>query len=470
MLHYLLIQAGLCSDKPGITSLTSAFWQIDPPDEEKHPERVIFAFEPEAAALSCQEMSQEQIADYCDPSSASKLVPAPSAASPPETLQSLRYMVVDIGGGTVDIAAHQIQLGHRGPTYTAVLPPKGNQYGGTAVNRAFQEFLFKLLHEDRIAALTEKGEKHRALLNGFFYLEFEKEKVQFGDTVEASSTNTQQLESEMHLRLDSKLCEAFGEDLIRMSSNHPQLTYEHDDQYLHICYTQVKELFQPAVDGILECTLDALENLGKVDVIYLVGGFGGCKYIYGQVKTALDAKYGQGAIRVVVPREPNLAVVRGAVLFGSNPQAITSRIADATYGMAVSIPYSKGHDEAFKYKDGRGKSWSDDVFCVCVEKGEPISSDLVFTQTLTPATPTQEVMKLELFMTNKTGVQYIRDKEGERIVERLGCVVVKLPVTSRADRTVNVTIDFSDTEIKARAHFVKEVDESKDIKVIIDCL
>ena len=157
----------MCSDvQPGITYLTSTSWDIKAP-VERHPERVILALEPEAAALSCQTLSQKHTADYCK--------------ATPSELQSLRYLVVDIGGGTVDIAAHLVQREEGRLTSAVDIPPQGNGFGGTAVNRAFQEFLSGLISEEQITAFVEADEKNRALLNGFFYLSFEKEKLRFGD-------------------------------------------------------------------------------------------------------------------------------------------------------------------------------------------------------------------------------------------------------------------------------------------------
>ena len=424
---------------------------------ERHPERVILALEPEAAALSCQELTgQMKLEKYCE-------------AAPIPASQSLRYLVVDIGGGTVDIAAHLV-----GETSNVEIPPMGNEFGGTAVNRAFQQFFSEVICSETIAAFVEEDEKNKANFNALFYYKFEKEKITFGDTMDCTEVYKLQSES-LVLNFDQKFCRAFGNDLKKIGATHPWVECTHDDDMLHIKYSKIAELFQPAVDGIIECMLTALKEVelkGKVDVIYLVGGFGGCKYIYSQVKAAMEARPGS-PIRVVVPGDHNLAVVRGAVRFGANPQVISSRKADTTYGMAVSIPFKKGHDKFYSYKDARGKVWSNDVFSVCVEKGESIDSGKVYTQTVSPPDHSQKTMKLELLMTDKTGVQYIRDKDGKRTVERAGCLVIDLSERSSSQHDshkINVTLDFSGTELKARAHFAKEQDDTKDINVIIDCL
>ena len=43
----------------------------------------------------------------------------------------------------------------------------------------------------------------------------------------------------------------------------------------------MKEFFEPNLIAIRGCIDDALENVGRdnVKIIYLVGGFGGCRYI-----------------------------------------------------------------------------------------------------------------------------------------------------------------------------------------------
>ena len=48
------------------------------------------------------------------------------------------------------------------------------------------------------------------------------------------------------------------------------------------------KLFQPTINGIIQCTVDSLEEMkSRVDTIYLVGGFGGYQYIYKKLEESI---------------------------------------------------------------------------------------------------------------------------------------------------------------------------------------
>jgi hypothetical protein len=42
---------------------------------------------------------------------------------------------------------------------------------------------------------------------------------------------------------------------------------------------------------------------------------------------------GQPPVQVIVPRRPQVSVIKGACIFGFNPRSITSRISKITYGI-----------------------------------------------------------------------------------------------------------------------------------------
>lgn len=86
---------------------------------EEEAERLILALEPEAAAMYCQEKDQHQL---------------------PE---GTHFMVVDSGGGTVDITVHEVLAGKK---LKEVVQGTGGAYGSTYVDRYFLEnFLAKKL-------------------------------------------------------------------------------------------------------------------------------------------------------------------------------------------------------------------------------------------------------------------------------------------------------------------------------------
>ena len=117
------LQAGLCSQE-SCGRLEVASYHPRPPDEP-NPDKLSIALEPESAAIFCQNMSRMQTAAYC-------------TATPPFTAGS--YLVVDIGGGTVDISALRVSSRSDG-NIEAIHSPTGSDFGGSRVNKEFETFL-----------------------------------------------------------------------------------------------------------------------------------------------------------------------------------------------------------------------------------------------------------------------------------------------------------------------------------------
>ena len=66
---------------------------------------------------------------------------------------------------------------------------------------------------------------------------------------------------------------------------------EYDEEALYIRYDAVVEIFELALEGITRCTLAALNDIGGIiDTVYLVGGFGGSKYVHSK-PTSINTRY-----------------------------------------------------------------------------------------------------------------------------------------------------------------------------------
>ncbi|CAG2215187.1 unnamed protein product [Mytilus edulis] len=90
-------------------------------------DKLAIALEPEAASIFCQKLKTDKAEtgrDFC------------------ETVKSgMKYMVIDLGGGTADITVHQrISDG----TIQEVVPPSGGPWGGKSIDEAFFKFLCEI--------------------------------------------------------------------------------------------------------------------------------------------------------------------------------------------------------------------------------------------------------------------------------------------------------------------------------------
>lgn len=386
------------------------------------------------------------------------------------SVQSSRYLVIDIGGGTVDITAHRH---NEEKGIEVVAEPIGNDCGGMKVNREFAKFLQKVVNDisddplgfNRFLDTPDKGEyaTRKALINSLLNKEFEQAKVYFGSKACGTDPMPSSLADEdIGIELPFQFIEFYGiqtiqEGIAALEDERIEL----DDTTLYMKFSFVADLFQPAVDGILSCVSSVLDRLkGDFDTIYLVGGFGGCKYIYEKIASLNKGSYAQFNIRIIVPKDHSLAVAQGAVKYRLKPDIISSRVMDATYGTDICPPFNPTiHDiKYFIGRDSRGIPRRRDVLLHYVDRGEVIASDEIITAELSPLSDTATCMKIDLYSTLDKDTEYIKDEEEKPVpsIRKIGQIEVDMPnelSLPREKRIVEMTMDFSHTEIQVRAHY-----------------
>ena len=123
-----------------ITCFTPVTQQLEKVDMNEYYHKLVLALEPECAALYCQQLSSDKIAAH------SRLQNSLDCSI------SNNYMVVDIGGGTVDIAVYSSRSED---TFESVLPPIGNDWGGTKVNKEYSKLLQKIVADPEFKRFCE---------------------------------------------------------------------------------------------------------------------------------------------------------------------------------------------------------------------------------------------------------------------------------------------------------------------------
>ena len=432
------------TESGGINCLTGISYRPLPVPSEVNPDKLSLALEPESAALYSQENVAEQIKS--DPSAA--VISRPT-----------EYMVIDIGGGTVDITVHVEVDG--GIVVENI--PTGNAWGGTQVNEAFSQLLQKLVQDpgyEKFLA-SDNCSKQKALVNSVLYEEFEGQKILFGQC------QTEEIAVNLF-----KIARFYEKEL--QNINMSGVEYEDDTLYIDKKVIE-SQLFGPALDGIITCTLEAIEeNKYKVSTLYLVGGFGGCKYVHEKIKDAMEKVYNPKGrhCQVFIPSSPQLAVATGAVMWCRNPEKIKARRSDATYGIETNITFDPDkHDEYYKYYDDEDSCYRCRFFFhVFLEKGKLANKDEVITTAVLPASQSSTQITITIYSTSDLGVQYVVDKNGKSTVTEIGRLVIDIPNPDnllREKRIIDVTMDFSGTEIQAKAKYRVT---GKEVKTVCDFL
>jgi hypothetical protein len=111
--------------------------------------------------------------------------------------------------------------------------------------------------------------------------------------------------------------------------------------FIYIPYEIMLDITIDFINKICKKIEEILDNPGDMDInsidsILYVGGYFSSQVVFWLVKKKLIKIFknkGLNKIRHILLREPNLAVVKGAALFGLNPDLISSRKSDVTLGI-----------------------------------------------------------------------------------------------------------------------------------------
>ena len=349
--------------------------------------------------------------------------------------------------------------------------PAGNDWGGTQVNEQFAKFFEKIVDDSGFKRYTSESQQHKADLNKLLYGEFERQKVIFG--------SEEDYKFPIVLNLPNSFVKYYKlEKLEAGIKTHCHDVVDLDGSELTIKPRKVMEFFHPAIEQICQIAFEALERIKtdvkKLEAIYLVGGFGGCKLLKKVVQEKMQAKYGP-ELKVFVPIDHKMAIACGAIIFRRNPEIIWSRKAESTYGDIVARPFDAGiHNPAYKILDERGEYYCRSLFRPFTEIGDTICADEVIQNTIIPFQSNQTHLDFTIYSSDKRAhdIWYAKDKAGKLVPElteigKLEFDLRDIPGRSKFDKRVIFTIDLSQTEIQLKAQQEKT---GKEVKVVLDTL
>ena len=146
-----------------------------------------------------------------------------------------------------------------------------------------------------------------------------------------------------------------------------------DKDKLRLEHVLFRDFFQTSSGKIVSHVKELLAKakLANVSTIVLVGGYAESKLLQDFVRTGFSNK------TVIVPNQPGLAVLKGAVTFGYDPSVIAERVCRFTYGIeADGVFDEKRHTLESKYTNVDGNLRASSCFDVHCKIGQNVKTDV----------------------------------------------------------------------------------------------
>ncbi|XP_016384388.1 heat shock 70 kDa protein 12A-like [Sinocyclocheilus rhinocerous] len=218
-----------------------------------------------------------------------------------------------------------------------------------------------------------------------------------------------------------------------------------EDGAIMIEKQQLRRFFDNSLRAIENNIKQIVKNTElRIEYMLLVGG-------YSQSPTLLEfmKKHFGSRHKILCPDEPQVAILKGAIIYGKKPTVVKSRISTLTYGFATSITFNESvHKGKSKYVNSLGDEYCDVVFEKLVSKGESVLCDELRVFTRWPVDPTQTAMRFRFYSTKRQNVKFVDDWG----VECIGSLSVGMPNTDKGmSRKVRLEVKFGSTEMKATA-------------------
>ncbi|CAG8440637.1 uncharacterized protein OCT59_009847 [Rhizophagus irregularis] len=378
----------------------------------KFSEKLQFTTEPEAAAAYCMEtILKEHDLD----------------------ISGTKFMIVDCGGGTVDLTTRQVE----GKQLGEITERAGDYCGSTFIDNEFIEYLRRELGNNAIE-LLEKN--HYGQMQYMIQKFCSDAKLPFTDDPKFNYT----------LDLDE-----VSPALAQYVTGDVRESLEEAAWLIKLDYETMKSMFDPVIDRIIGLIRAQLENAReKCSAMFLVGGFSESKYLQKRIKK----EFQKDVDRISVPSNPIAAISRGAAIYGVsfNDNAensnntdeirciISSRVLKFTYGIKTISLWREDDPEEKRILDGHIYR-----FTPVAKRGTTLSvNEEVTIDQLTPFYPSQMDGTFEVYYTREYDGNFC-DEPG---MELLGTLEIDLPDPHLGcNRFVTFGLKFGGMEITATA-------------------
>jgi hypothetical protein len=207
-----------------------------------------------------------------------------------------------------------------------------------------------------------------------------------------------------------------------------------------------KLFFTESFTGIVQHVASLLEKKANTDcaAIVMVGGYSESKIL----QSAIKSKFG-GDLKIIIPEEAGLAVLKGAVLFGHRPSTISERICKYTYGQGCGhLTTAKCNHPETKTGIENGNLYCFNMFLKHITIGDSVKlEEEQLEQVVSPIYADQKSATWDIYATTSPDPCLVTEPGCIKI----GQFIIPIPDTSLGtDREIGTMFIFGGTEIAVK--------------------
>ncbi|CAF1456479.1 unnamed protein product [Rotaria sp. Silwood1] len=374
-----------------------------------------------------------------------------------------RYIVVDCGGGTVDMTVHELdnKLGTLKELYKAT----GGPYGSVGVDQEFEKLMTIIFGKE----LMEDFKAKRPAGYVDLMIAFEARKRT------ASPFKNNPLNISLPFSFIDYYKKKKGstvESAIRRY-NDPDIKWSSQGM-MRLTPEAMKRLFHPTVEKIKDAIGDVLNSpdVKGIHYLFLVGGFAESPILQHEIRRAFSS-----ILKVIIPQDVSLSILKGAVLFGLDPTIVNVRRSRLTYGVSVLNRFVPDYHLIEKKIIKDNIEWCADIFDKFVLVDQSIGLGDTVVRKYTPARHNQAQCIISFYCSESDKPMYVTDPG----VRKIGTLVLDMfndgyistnhhnssIISKERRREIQTRMVFGDTEIKVSA---LDITTGKCVRATIDFL
>ncbi|XP_021358689.1 heat shock 70 kDa protein 12A-like isoform X2 [Mizuhopecten yessoensis] len=401
--------------------------------------QLILALEPETASMLCKHLPAVHLLSG-------------DRTDKVETFRSgSKYMVFDAGGGTIDITVHEVL---EGGFLKEIHAANGGDWGGTKVDEALEELLESIVGKAAFEHFRANDIPSVIDLHRNFEV---KKKTYTGKDVGTKTTLTVP-----HSLLESFTAYNPGKPIAdAIEINHCSTDVEWKRNKVRLSQKKTLSLFEQSLKHITDHMSDILSKpeVKDCEAILMVGGYSECPLLQDAIRTVA------GDIRLIVPSDASLAVLKGAVINGHCPDTVSERICKYTYGIHTRFSFRKDGYDKYRIVDEDGEIQCEHCFSILTKKGLPVKIGISsITKSFTVGYSGAKYITFIMYASTAENPKYVTDDSCQKIGE----MTLQMPDTSLGEyRGANVTMYFGGSEIELTA---VDIHTGRKISACVDFL